>query len=300
MVFPHRRTRGLRALLAALGLATASLLIVGCTATEDLSGELPPQNVAEWSLPLDEFTYTSAPLRDYAEALLEKPCYAKHGIDWPVPWQPIDRTAGPSFSAGLQQLFTPELAHAYGYHRAPNDYENSDEWREFVADAGRIAETTPGFDPILEACRDESRSALPVPSDETLYYAVDAAQTINDEAELKDDVVAAGVVWAACMEDKGFGGLPPVPNEAPGDALIEKWQIGVPGTKASPEEIQMATADAECAEESGWLDAYYQTVWDLQVEFVTKNSDRLQRMRTELSEDRDRLLTAISENAPTK
>jgi hypothetical protein len=294
------QTRGLRVPLAALGLATAAAAIVGCTANEDLSGELPPQNVAEWTLPLDDFTYKSTPLRDYAEALLEKPCYAKHGIDWPVPWQPIDRTAGPSFSAGLQQLFTPELARTFGYHRAPNDYENSDEWKEFVADAGRIAETTPGFDQILEACRDESRTALPVPSDETLYYAVDAALAINDEAELADDVVAAGVVWAACMENRGFGGLPPTPNQAPGDDLIEKWQIGVPGTKASAEEIQMAIADAECAEESDWLDTYYQTVWDLQVAFVTKNSDRLQRMRTELNEDRERLLKAVSENAPSK
>lgn len=281
-------------------LTLVASLAVGCTAASAEEVELPPKNQSEWVLPLDGFVYVNAHLRDYAEALLEKPCYAQYGIEWPVPWQPKDATAGPSYSAGLQRLFNEQLASQFGYHKAPNEFPGSSQWRDFVAATGQIAESTPGFDSIMEKCQDVSRDQLPIPSDETLYFAQDAAAMINDKAKLDVNVLGAGKKWASCMADNGYPGLPPRPRDVPTPKQGEKWKVGVPGTEAGPAEIAMAVADAKCLESSEWSAAFYESVWDLQSEFVNDNASRLVRIRTELEADTKRLLDAVAEHAPSR
>ncbi|MBD3941760.1 hypothetical protein IF188_08655 [Microbacterium sp. NEAU-LLC] len=287
-------------MFAALGLVPLLLTSTACAAEPESPIEPPPQNRSEWTMPLDEFVSNDAHLRDYAEALLERDCYAEHGIEWLVPWQPTDVGAGPSFSAGEHRLFTSTLATEFGYHTAPNTYNGVSEWREFVARASEIANTTPDFGSIMDDCQARSRKALPTPSNEALYYATEAALTLSAQAETDEAVAQPGKEWAACMSSKGYDGVPTNPLEWPSDALEEQWQVGIPGSTPAPDEIAMATADADCAESSGWSEAFYQANWSRQIDFIAENADRLVRIRSELKDDKRRLLRAVAENAPTK
>jgi hypothetical protein len=293
-------TRGAGATALLLGSVTLLILISGCTPSPDADSEIDPpvQNRSEWTLPLDEFVYNYGPLRDYAEALLQKPCYENLGFKWNVPWRPTDLGMGPSINSGMHQLFNEDLASKYGYHRAPNEYENDDAWRAFIEGTESLS-TQPGFDAALYKCRGEARSVLPTPSDEAMMYAPNAASTIADEAGLDSKVVDAGSEWGSCMSSRGYAGLTS-PTEVLSDELIKKWEIGVPGTRAGQEEIAMATADAECAEQSGWSEAMYEAQWELQTSFVEENASRLVAIRSELRADRERLLSAVAENAPSR
>ncbi|OJU40845.1 MAG: hypothetical protein BGN97_16810 [Microbacterium sp. 69-10] len=297
MITSNRRLRDRSSSLAA-GTVLVTLVLTGCGTTQEKKITLPPQNIGAWSLPLDEFTYTASPLRDYAEALLEKPCYEQHGVEWPVPWRPVDVGLGASYSAGLQRIFNADLAAKFGYHAAPNDYEGIAEWKSFVRKTSAIAEKTPGFDQIMDACQSASREALPLPADDDMDYALSAASVINTEALASAPVISAGQAWASCMAGRGYAGLSPEPQEAPGDALQEQWKVGYPGTMPGRDEIAMATADAACLEEGGWSEKLYREVWRRQADFVEKNADRLVRIRQEFADDRERLLGAVAQNAP--
>jgi hypothetical protein len=281
--------------------ATALLLISGCAASgDDARRALPPPNREAWTMPLDQFVYTSGPLRDYAEALVERPCYAAYGVDWDVPWQPLDRGLGAGFSTGGQRLFTVDSARRFGYHGAPNEWENRAAWREFIERNEQIARTTPHFDDMLEDCRARSRDALPVVSDEVLYYASEAAAQAYEEARLDEKVLSLTGAWRKCMSQAGYPNVTESPELMPAADLAEKWQVGVPGTTASTAEISMAVADATCADSAGWDEALYREEWERQAAFVEANADRLLRIRDALDGERRMLEAAVADNAPAK
>lgn len=279
--------------------ATAAVgILAGCAPSGDAGVDLPPKNVDAWVMPLDEFTYSASPLRDYAEALLERPCYTEYGISWDVPWQPLDRGLGQGMSTGGQRLFTAELASKYGYHRAPNEWQNKEEWKAFIEKGYSLSETAPNFDAALNDCRARSRSALPIPSDEDLNYAADASYQIQQEALLDERLAQPREAWRSCMNAAGVSQLTDDPESMPGDDLIALWQIGEPGTAAGPEEIRVATADADCSSSTGWTEALYNVNWEKQANFLRSNSDRLLRIREAFREDRKMLENAVSENPP--
>ena len=283
----------------ALIVACFGVLLVGCTAGPDQGNvDLPSQNRSQWTLPLDEFTISSSPLRDYAEGLLNRECLADSGIDWPVPWQPTDTGLSESFKPTGRRLFNLDLATQWGYHTAQKATEDADAWREFTIEANDIAASTPGFEAIFDSCLERTREQIPLPSDDARDYALMASQQILAESLLSDPVTSAEGVWLKCMNDRGYVDLPASPNDMPPEGLREAYGVGEPGTSPGPDEIRLAIADAECAESSGYAAALYETEWDLQAEFLKKNEDRLIRIRTELNEDRQRLLTAVSQNAP--
>ena len=286
--------------LCCLLLAVAALLVAACSPSSLDEGEvsLPPKNEDRWVMPLDEFTWTAAPLRDYAEALLEKDCYAESGIDWPVPWQPVDRNLGPSVSAGMQVIFNEELAARYGYHRAPQENEARDAWLDFFDKADRVAASAPGFESVKHKCIAQAREVIPLPSDEARDYAVTSAAQLREEALLAGPVAGAAEQWSRCMSDAGYGGLASGPDQMPPMDKAEVWQVGLPFTDPGPEEIAVARADAACRTSSGWTSTLYATVWDLQVEHVNKNSARLIRIREALQEEEKMLLQAVNEHAP--
>lgn len=274
-------------------------LLVGCApSTSDQEIDLPPKNVDAWVMPLDQFTFTSGPLRDYAEALVERPCYAEHGIEWNVPWQPIDRGIGAGFSDGGQKLFTIDSAQKFGYHGTPNEWENKDAWRSFIEDNEKLANENPGFDDALTDCRTRSRDTLPLPSDEERDYASQASVQTYEEALLDERVLALVDDWQACMLDSGYPNVTENPELMPVDELAKEWQVGVPGTTATPAEVAMATADATCSESVGWDKALYDAQWERQSAFVETNADRLIRIRAEIDKERQMLEKAVAENAP--
>lgn len=281
-------------------LSSLALILVGCTQASDQNEMvLPPKNRHLWVMPLDEFTDNSAPLRDYAEALLDAKCLARAGITWPVPWQPTDRALSESYNSGGRRIFNSELARSWGYHRAPNSSDGFSAWQRFTAEANRIATSTKGFDSIFDDCLKSTRDLIPLPSDDARDYARMAAHQISAEALLDSTVISAQSEWQACMIGAGFVGLPDSPNEMPPESLRDEFNLGVPGTLPSPDEIQLALADAECSESSGYTIALYEAEWGRQATFVEANMDKLFSLRNELDQDHRRLLSTVSENAPT-
>lgn len=277
------------------------LSLTACSSGTTAALELPPKDPDQWALPLDSYTYDSSPMRDYAEALLDKACYAESGIDWPVPWQPEDRDMrGASFTQGGLRLFNEELASSFGYHTAPKAYEGFEEWREFVAQGSVIAASTPGFDEVSTACLNETRTVIPLPSEDAMYYAISAANDMYAKALTAPEVVAAASAWNTCMTSAGLGGFAATPSEMPGEQMSIAWQIGEPFTQAGPEEKAVALADANCRAESGWSEALYSANWDEQVAFVQSNADRLGRIADELATEREALLDVIAQNAPAQ
>lgn len=288
----------LRIVIAALAVLGVAASLSGCAAPSSGSIEMPPKNEAKWVLPLDEFTWTNSPLRDYAEALLERDCYAKKGVDWPVPWQPTERGKSASFSPGMQRIMSESLASKYGYHTAPQTYEGRDAWMTFLGKTNKIASSTPGFAQIMDGCQAESRKALPLPSNDDRDYAVAAASQIYSEAVLSPKVSETASKWAQCLSAAGYGGMAASPDKMPPNDKAESWGVGIPGTKASSEEIAVASADVACRTNSGWTTALYDEEWNQQAEFVKSNSDRLTRIREEFSKERKMLLDAVAKHAP--
>lgn len=294
-----RARRSQHPLLAVLAAAGVVCALNACTAPARGQIDLPPKNETQWSLPLDQFSYAQrGPLRDYAEALLEQPCYAKHGVDWPVPWQPTERDLGASVSAGGAVILNVALATQYGYHHAPRVYENSAAWLKFV----EVANTTdpPGFDAIMRECQAGSSRALPRPSQADIDYASIAAQQSYEEALLVPRVVSAAQQWGHCMSDAGYGGMAASPDAMPPEDRVEAWQVGIPFTAAGAEEISVASADAACRSNSGWSSALYAEEWDRQAKFVSKHASKLLRIRAELAEEKRLLLDAVAKNAPAR
>ena len=66
----------------------------------------------------------------------------------------------------------------------------------------------------------------------------------------------------------------------------------------SVEELAAAVADAECRETSGLSAAKYEKTWEEQQRLVTENRDKLDRIRSEATERKSKLLTIVAENAP--
>ncbi len=273
-------------------------LLAGCSTPTGGATQLPPKNQSKWVLPLDEFSYTTAPLRDYAEALVERDCYAQKGIDWPVPWQPTDRNLGASVSAGGQLILDADLASKYGYHHAPADYANAAAWKTFTGKANQVADSTPNFETIMDACQAVSRKELPIPSNDSRDYAVAAASQIFSEAVLAKSVTKAAAAWAECMTKAGYGGLASSPSDMPPNDKAGQWNVGIPGTSAGPQEIAIASADVACRTSSGWTAALYDEEWKRQAEFVKENSGRLSSIRDEITKERKMLLDSVATHAP--
>lgn len=274
--------------------------LAGCSATS-AQLELPEKNPDQWTLPLDAYTYDTASLRDYAEALLDGACYAESGIDWPVPWQPEDRDMrGASFSAGGARLYTSELVAQYGYHTAPKDYDGFEEWGAFTREANAIAENTAGFEAISDSCITKTREIIPLPSDDTLYYVSSAANDIYTQALTTPDVVEAATKWNACMSDAGVGGYASSPDLMPGEDAAAAWGLSDVSSTAGTEEKFVAVTDVNCRLESGWTEAFYLANWDKQVAFIEANSGRLRQVANEITSEKEALLDVIAKNAPAK
>lgn len=278
-------------------------VVVGLSAcsgtSESLSTDLPQKNPTLWVLPLNEFIPNETHVRDYANALVVQDCITAGGFEWPVPWQDIDDPGSISFNGAQRGLFDVALATTWGYHSAPWQGDTADDWREFVAFTSQLI-AVQGFEEVYMRCREEGRKELPLPSEETLYFATSVAIELLDKAQSDERVKAAAALWLNCMVPVGVAGLPVSPDLMPTVALEEQFQSGVPGTVASVEEIRVATADAQCRESSGYREVLYETEWDLHVQALQEHTDVLLRVRDELRKQNDRILSVIAAHAPSE
>jgi len=284
------------------GVLTVTIAVGGCSAGKGSAEGAPAKNLEQWALPLDQYAaIQTTALRDYAENLMVARCLSNQGVEWPVPWRPLDAPAvSASYSTGGARLFDENIATKYGYHRIPIVYEGKAEVRKASDAINALAQRDPSIDEKSNACLEEARKTIPVPPVEDYNYATVSAVAIDD-ASLRDaTVLAATRKWRDCINRAGLGGLADSPQDMPGDAKSDEWRLGEPSDPVpiSPEEIRTATADAKCRTSSHWSQALYDADYTAQVAFVKKNADKLNRIRDELAKDKERLLAAATKYAP--
>ena len=289
-----------RILLLAVVVA-GTLAVGGCTASQESAEATPAKNLEQWVLPLDQFASSTSGLRDYVENLMVADCLGKQGIDWPVPWRPLDASqVSPSYTAGGARLFTETIATRYGYHLIPVVYQGREEQREASTQIAALVQRDPSVDDKSTACLDKARITIPLPSMENYNYATLSAAAVFDASLQDDAVLTATQAWQTCIDRAGFGGLADSPVDMPGEAKFMEWDLGAPSdvVPISAEEIRMATADATCRLSSGWSEALYDASYSRQVALVKENADKLNRIRDELKQDQERLLDTAAKYAP--
>lgn len=151
-----------RPLLLAAALAMSAGVLCSCSADRASTPHTPAKSLERWALPLDQYADQNSALREYAENLMVARCLAKQGIEWPVPWRPLDAPAlSPSYTAGGARLFDEKIAAGYGYHRIPIVYEGREQQRKAFDEINAMVDRDPSIGEKSDACLSEARKTIP-------------------------------------------------------------------------------------------------------------------------------------------
>lgn len=264
-----------------------------------------PQSAGDrqaWRMPLDEYRASADTVRNYAEQLLLTPCLERAGYDWPVPWQDVNELPADTMNAYGRRLFNEEIAAKWGYHTGAEPSRSELAWEDFRRATEGLAKD-PVFNDVITRCFVEVRAEFPlIPMDDQLF-ANDLAIEAEGRAQLDSSVQSAAKRWNACMRGLGLADLPESPTGMPTRDLAEKFGLSSIATPATPgavsdEEIRIATADASCAESSGYAQATYDAEWREQSVGADRERVKLERIREEIDRQRRQALQVIAENAP--
>jgi hypothetical protein len=264
-----------RKLLCTALAAASTLLLSACgdSGSDSVdSGEFD-KNRAVYALPLDQFRAIDIAALTYAANLIVQPCMQEAGYEWPIPpYHPSSSADATTNSAG-RRLFDPSIAQRYGYHLQPSARPEDDE----LAVALNSRQLSPAEEKARDLCFKERDTRLPLPSG--LDLADSLAGAAYDAARFDDETLERAQKWRTCMEPYGISDLPDAPIKMPSPSLDKRFQVGGSGTSASPEEIEIATADARCRESSGYAQQIYDVEFLRQLEAVAQNRDSLDRAR---------------------
>jgi hypothetical protein len=257
-------------------------------------------------MPLDEFQVGVGELDNYAEQLLVQPCLEAAGYSWPVPWQDVDELVSETSNEAGRRLFNIDIAQKWGYRIASVETESSRLWAEFIEKTAAL-NADDNFNSVFGSCIDEVRVEYPlIDMDDRMFVRSLALQSERD-ADLAPEVVESEVRWRECMESLGLGELPNSPVEMPTAEIAQSLGIVAPGSKdgeggsqpgPSDREIEVAVADARCAQESGYDQARYDAQWDTQEAVVDQNRTELDRIRANVETRQADVMQIIAENAP--
>jgi len=281
------------AVVAATGVLVLTALTGCSTSAAPILQDVPEKNPAQWVMPMDQYVPADTVASDYAENLLVQPCMEAAGYAWSVPYRDITADSGPSWNAVQRKLFNVDLAKEVGYHAARSSDSSLAAWVDFSQQ-----EVSPAMDVVLTDCIYAAREELPrLQSDADI--AVSLGNAAYDAAMQEGSVKDAASKWAACMQPAGVSDLPASPSEMPSSSLRAQFDLDDPKSMASPEEIALATRDADCQESSGWLDSAYDEEWDKQLSMLEDNADTLERVKATIEANRVSVYEVISSNAPT-
>ncbi|MDQ2670851.1 MAG: hypothetical protein M3Y31_09485 [Gemmatimonadota bacterium] len=275
-----------------VGALAAVCLLAGCASSAD-QVTLPPRDIDRWVLPLDRFMDSDDISANYAETLLMGPCMNAAGFDWDVPYRdPYAANRATSSAVGIR-IFTLEIAQEYGYHSAPNLDPGAAAWKAWAYREITVAE----IDAIRECTEQVRAERLPLlPGSAQLGNSLAAAA--YDAAEQEQTVQEAERAWRDCMAPLGIPDLPASARNMPSPWLAN--ELGYTGTLGEPtaDEIRYAVADAICRDDSGYLETFYDVLWQKQAALVGDNADALLRIEGMVTEHREKVAQIISENAP--
>jgi hypothetical protein len=84
--------------------------------------------------------------------------------------------------------------------------------------------------------------------------------------------------WRECMAPLGIADLPSEPwdtSARPPQSLQDRWGWDSAGETPSADEIQVATHDARCRQDSGWFDDFYDETWNQEEAFIDQHKAEL-------------------------
>jgi len=175
----HRRTITILAVAALIapiaGCATPPANATGPAPAKGVTGpvsDLPVKDIAHWVMPMDP--YSSAvllQLSSYAENRRMETCLSKEGITWPIPIEPTDDASYFAFPKNTSSFpaLTVEIAQQFGYTANYMPGIWLEDGIQTSTRLNRIADSSPGFDPVFRACLDESRKTFDMQKISDIY-----------------------------------------------------------------------------------------------------------------------------------
>ncbi|WP_223907928.1 hypothetical protein [Actinomyces capricornis] len=250
---------------------------------------------ATWSLPFDAIEDASlAYLKSYALDLLVDQCMSDAGFEDYEVLTPSSPPPGAQ-SAGKEHLFTVPIAQEHGYRK------------QFRQDSGSgdpsIYDNKPeAFHAQWNDCTTTSQIQLDAElssgeSDADWDARLSGFTVDTSGPELQD----AAAQWHSCMEPQGIADLPEQPwtpmyfSQDMPESLTTAF-YGDPVGPPSAEEIEVATADAQCRESSGWTSLLYETTWDQQAAFVEEHKAEVDARMAHNAAQTEKVRTVIRDH----
>ncbi len=325
---------------AVLAVTILAVPLAGCSTPSAVApaghsasvSDLPEKDIANWVMPMDPYsTATLENLSNYAENRRMETCLSREGFSWPIPAEPTDDASYLAFPKNKSNfpVLTVDVARQYGYTALYTPGPTRD--LQAHVKLNRIAESTPGLDTTLQACREESRKTFDISrvsdvSDTAGMWMYEEAKKIPQDPAVKK----ASASWKKCITAAGYDvsisapvgdeseGMPthklgvelgfyapppsmrPQPTEGPirtyGDTEVDPDTAGP--RRSTPAEIELAVADATCRDSSGWTKAYYDAQWDAEVRVVQNHADQLKTMKADIDALTAQARQIIAENPP--
>ena len=284
----------------AIALAGASILS-GCSGPSGQVGveDLAAKNQAQWVMPMDEFAVASPELGNYAEQLLVGKCLRGKGYEWDVPWQNTDFKWPDNYNEIGIKIFNVDTAKKWGYRiGSAADPDSSAKWTAFVQFADSYSPDS-SFQGKFASCLQDVRDPDTMRDADQRDYVLGLKRQALEVADTQPAVREALASWTRCLLEEHNLVAAPSPDQMPTEAISASFSSKGSSTGApSSEEIAAAVADATCRESSGYSAARYAAEWDAEVDLVSQNREKLDRIRDEAVVHRDELLTVVAENAP--
>lgn len=293
--------RGLAAVLAAL----CVVALAGCTPAgkddgprADVSAHLPAQNLARWTMPLDQYMVTAAQSRreSYAIAVLTQECLDQHGFRNQIPSMSI---VDDPDDLGIRDAFTPEVVAQFGYHSAGVMRQKDPAWRAYTTRPMSDAESA-AQDQCLTGLLDDGFVRY---ENQVLNFASGLAQSAFAGSLQDPEVKKTAAAWRACMAPKGIEDLADDPSGMPTESLSRRFGLtATPDAgqtvEATPEEITLAVFDAKCRQSSGYERARYEAEWSRQVTLLAENLTALEDVKSRITDIDRSLREVIVSHAP--
>ncbi len=275
--------------LAGCSVLAVTLLVSGCTAQpddgggEDTAGRFhDPADLPLEGRSVDLFLYGAA-----VDAFMAE-CMARSGLEYTVGTLDLDNPAVPAYTSLGYPNLDPDLVAEYGY-RAPPDP------RELVPPAPLESVVPAGeedaYGRAQQRCTDASRDAVP-----DIAQSVNALMRLDSrsrEGVMDEAAVRAGVErWRECVTRA----RPPLgdPSQDPEhfrvsvltavDARDHPGEADTMTVQPPPDEVEAATVDVRCRQESGFDAAYFTAVGEEQERLVAEYEDALQEVDRSMSD----------------
>lgn len=299
------------------------------SASEAMPG-LPEKDLAHWVMPMDEYSpEVLMHLSNYAENRRMETCLSSEGFSWPIPVEPTDDASYFTFPKNKSSFpaLTVEIAKQFGYTANYMPGIWLEDGLQTNTKLNRIAESSPGFEPVFRACLDASRTTFDVNKLSDIYNTMSMWRYEESKGVPQEPAVKkASASWKKCISAAGYdvsisapvgdegeqmptqklgielGFYAPPPSKFPtngrtyGDTEVDPDTAGP--RRSTPAEIELAVADATCRDSSGWTKAYYEAQWDAQVRVVQNHADQLKTMKADIEALTVQARQIVAENPP--